>query len=63
MYNLKAVRTAKKMTQDELSAKSGVSRAIIWRLENEKEEYATTTSTLRSLAAALDVSVSEIFLG
>lgn len=63
MYNLKAVRNAKKMSQDELSAKSGVSRAIIWRLENEKEEYATTTSTLRALASALDVSVSEIFLG
>ena len=63
MYNLKAVRTAKKMSQDELSAKSGVSRAIIWRLENEKEDFATTTSTLRALAAALDVKVSEIFLG
>lgn len=62
MYNLKAIRREKKMSQQELSAKSGVSRAIIWRLESERD-YVTTTSTLRALAAALDVPVSEIFLG
>lgn len=62
MYNLKAIRREKKMSQEELSAKSGVSRAIIWRLESERD-FVTTTSTLRALAAALDVPVSEIFLG
>lgn len=62
MYNLKAIRREKKMSQQELSAKSGVSRAIIWRLESERD-YVTTTSTLRALAAALDVHVSKIFLG
>ncbi len=63
MYNLKAIRREKKMSQEELSAKSGVSRAIIWRLESEKTEFVTTTTTLRALASALGVTVSEIFLG
>lgn len=62
MYNLKAIRREKKMSQEELSAKSGVSRVIIGRLESDKD-FVTTTTTLRALAAALDVSVCDIFLG
>lgn len=43
-----------------LSEKSGVSRAIISKLENE-EKVVTTTETLRKLAKALDCTVGEIF--
>lgn len=60
MNKIKEMRTKKKMTQEELSTKSGVSRTIIWALESGKQEV-TTTSTLKKIAAALNASVSEIF--
>lgn len=60
MYNLKEIRKNRRISQEELSQKSGVSRTIIGRLESEKE-YVTTTTTLVALAKALDVTVGEIF--
>ena len=62
MYRLKEIRKAQKMSQEELSKKSGVSRVIIVRLESGSD-FVTTTTTLRALANALGVPVSEIFLG
>lgn len=59
-YNIKAIRESKGMSQEELSAKSGVSRPIISMLETGTRET-TTTKTLLALAKALDVSVDEIF--
>lgn len=49
------------MTQEELARKSGVSRAIISKLENE-EEVVTKTSTLMKIADALNCKVGDIFL-
>lgn len=60
MYNIKEIRKSKKMSQEELAEKSGVSRMIIVRLESG-EEVATKTTTLIALAKALDVPVSKIF--
>lgn len=60
MYRLKELRAAQRMSQEELSRKSGVSRTIISRLESEKE-YTTLTSTLTRLAAALGVKTYELF--
>lgn len=57
---IKKVREEKGMTQEQLSEKSGVSRATISVLENNIESI-TTTETLRKLATALDVKVS-VFL-
>ena len=62
MYNIKEIRKSKKMSQEELAEKSGVSRMIIVRLESG-EEVATKTTTLIALAKALEVPVSQIFLG
>ncbi|MBE5846206.1 MAG: helix-turn-helix transcriptional regulator [Lachnospiraceae bacterium] len=49
------------MSQEELSVKSGVSRAIISGLESGRVET-TTTATLQKIADALGKKVSEIFL-
>lgn len=62
MYNIKEIRKSKKMSQEELAERSGVSRMIIVRLESG-EEVATKTTTLIALAKALEVPVSQIFLG
>lgn len=59
-FNLKPVRLAKCMTQEELSQKSGVARQIIVDLESGKDDVNTTTGTLLKLANALGVSVADI---
>lgn len=59
-YKIKEVREARKMTQEELSEKSGVSRGTISALENGSVRT-TTTKTLVKLARALGVSVDQIF--
>lgn len=61
-YKIKMMREKKKMTQEILSEKAGVSRAIISRLESG-EEVVTTTETLLKIANALECKVSEIFSG
>lgn len=59
-YRIREVRESKNMTQEELSAKSGVSRTIIVALErNEKQN--TTTKTLLNIAKALDTTVDNLF--
>jgi len=60
-YNIKEVRMQKGMTQEELSIKANVSRAIVSKLENE-DNIVTSTETLKKIANALDVRVSDIFL-
>jgi len=60
-YNIKEVRMQKGMTQEELSIKANVSRAIVSKLENE-DNMVTSTETLKKIANALDVRVSDIFL-
>ena len=59
-YKIKEVREARKMTQEELSEKCGVSRGTISALENGSVRT-TTTKTLVKLARALGVSVDQIF--
>ena len=60
-YQLKNVREKKKITQNELSSISGVSRATIARIES-REEVSTSTDTLFKLANALHCKISDIFL-
>ena len=57
---LKEAREAMKMTQEELSEKSGVSRATISGLENGNER-STMSKTLLALAKALETTVDQIF--
>lgn len=59
-YRLKEVREEKKMTQEELAEKSGVSRGTISAIENGTTR-ATTTKTLIALAQALSTSIESIF--
>lgn len=60
-YKIKELREEKRMTQEELSEKSGVSRSIISKLEQEKPVN-ILTDTLSKIANALDVKVSSLFL-
>ena len=57
---LKEIREKKGLTQEELSAKSGVSRTIISYLENDRTEC-VMMSTLTKLADALGEKVTTIF--
>lgn len=59
-YRIKEVREAKGITQEQLSVKSGISRATISALENGTART-TTTKTLVSIAVALGVSLDKIF--
>ena len=59
-YKIKEVRESCGMTQEELSEKSGVSRATIWALE-KNPNYTTTTKTLSKIADALNTTVDALF--
>lgn len=59
-YKIRELREAKKMTQEELANKSGVSRGTISALENGSMRN-TTSKTLLKLSKALDTSVEHIF--
>ena len=59
-YQIKEVREAKGMTQEELAQLSGVSRVTISGLENGTER-GTTSKTLLKIASALGVPVEQIF--
>ena len=48
------------MTQEELAAKSNVSRGTIALLET-KPDFSTTTKTLLKIATALETTVDAIF--
>lgn len=62
LYRVREKRKELGMSQEELSEKAGVSRVIISKLEND-EKVVTTTSTLLSIADAMNCRVSDIFLG
>ena len=59
-YRIKEARLSAGMSQEELSAKSGVSRTIISGLESGRLSV-TTTGTIKKIADALGKKVSEIF--
>ena len=60
-YKIRAFREQMKLSQQELAARSGVSRATISGLESGTLTV-TTTETLIKIANALDRKVSDIFL-
>jgi len=57
--NLKALRTARGLTQVELSKKMKMKQAYIAQLESGAEDN-PTLATLRRLAKALKVTVAEL---
>lgn len=58
---VKELRKEKKMSQEELSAKSNVSRTTISSLENNNSNT-VMMSTLIKIANALDTTVEKLFL-
>ena len=60
-FRIREIREQIGITQEELSAKSGVSRATIWALECGDNKV-TTTKTLLNIATALGVSLDDLFL-
>lgn len=59
-YKIKEFREARGMTQEQLSASSGVSRGTISALENGTTRT-TTTKTLLQIARALGATIDQIF--
>lgn len=59
-YKIKEIRLELRMSQEELSQKSGISRATISGLESGRITV-TTTGTLVKIANAMGRNVSEIF--
>lgn len=60
-YRLKEVREEKRLTQEELAAKSGVSRQTIIAIETDPT-YNTTFNTLVKLSDALETPIDALFL-
>lgn len=58
--NIQKIRENKKMSQEELANKSGVSRTTISLIETEKSTT-VKLSTLQKIASVLDVPVSNFF--
>lgn len=59
-YKLKEAREERRMTQEELAAKSGISRQTIVSIETDPT-YNTTFATLTKLADALGTTIDKIF--
>ncbi len=61
-YKLKECREKRRMSQEELSKKSGISRQTISAIENNSEKC-VTSRTLQKLAHALDMTIGDLFFG
>ena len=61
VFRIREIREDKGISQLELSEKSGVTRATLWRLESE-DGCEATTITLTKIANALGVPLSDLFL-
>lgn len=59
-YRVKEIREQKKMTQEELEEKSGISRQTISAIENNRAGN-VTVGTLMSLAKALGTTLDNLF--
>ena len=60
-YRIREIREQIGITQEELSATSGVSRATIWALECGDNKV-TTTKKLLNIATVLGVQMDDLFL-
>lgn len=61
MSNLKNIRTAKELSQNDLVAISGVSRSLITKYESgEKNINKAAAETLYKIALSLDCSIEDL---
>ena len=59
-FRVREIREQKNMTQEELEAKSGISRQTISAIENGKAED-VKVGTLKALAEALETTIGNLF--
>lgn len=57
---LKEMRYKRMLTVSGLARRSGLTRATIWKIENDKAKN-VKTGTMEALAKALDMPVTKIF--
>lgn len=60
MSNLKTLRDLKMMSQEDLAGEAKIDRVTITKLERETDRPTARQSTIRKLAEALGVEVSEL---
>jgi transcriptional regulator with XRE-family HTH domain len=60
IFNIKKIREEKEITLYRLEKLTGISRAYLYRLENNKTTN-PTISTLYKIAGALDTNVKDLF--
>ena len=61
-FRVKEIREEKKMTQEELERRSGVSRQTISAIENDKIQPGDAkVGTLLAIASALDTTIDDLF--
>lgn len=58
MFKIKELRLNKRLSQMQLAKKAGLSQSFIHDLETGSKD--ATSKTLRKIAQALDVSISEL---
>ena len=61
MNRLKDIRESKGMSITDLANASGITRQTIYRLESESDDTANS-KTLKALADALQVKISDFFM-
>ena len=59
-FRVKELRESKKMTQEELEKRSGISRQTISAIENGKVKF-VNSRTLMAIASALETTMDDIF--
>ena len=59
--NLRECRAAARLSQEQAAEKLGVTRQTIYRLESDEDDTANT-KTLKALADALGVKISDFFM-
>ncbi len=60
---LRTVRTRRFLTQEELAKASGIQVVTISRIENDRQESQPRLTTIRKIAAALDVEAEWLMFG
>lgn len=59
-FNLRRLRNAKKLTQEQLAFSAEIDRSYVSLLESGK--YSASVTMLNTLAGALDVEITEFFV-
>lgn len=57
---LRVIRAERKISQEHLASKAKITRASLSRIENELQE--PSVSTMKKIASALNLNISDIFL-